>query len=80
MGYLIGVAIVFWAIVFAAVHGPFVFGYLALHAVTTGVFLLVIRRTDRKHENERPVATVRPTKAVASSHSNDRAARPQPAA
>lgn len=52
---MVGAAIVVWVAAFAAVYGPFVFGYIAMHAVTTGLFLLAIRRADRRHE-ERALA------------------------
>jgi hypothetical protein len=51
---MVGAAIVLWAAAFASVYGPFVFGYIAMHAVTTGVFLTAIRRADRRHERATP--------------------------
>lgn len=46
---MVGGAIAVWAVAFASVYGPFVFGYLGMHAVTTGVFLLAVRRADRRY-------------------------------
>ena len=40
-------AIVLWTATFWFVHGPMVFAYLAMHAATTGVFLIAIYRSDR---------------------------------
>jgi len=47
MRTMLPVAIVAWAVTFWFVHGPMVFAYLAMHAATTGVFLIAIYRSDR---------------------------------
>jgi hypothetical protein len=46
---MVGAAIVVWVAAFASVYGPLVFGYVGMHAVTTGLFLLAIARSDRRH-------------------------------
>ncbi|MCA9073564.1 MAG: hypothetical protein KDA93_00920 [Planctomycetaceae bacterium] len=49
MRVMIPAAIVVWAILFWFVHGPMVFAYLAMHALTTGIFLTAIHFADRGH-------------------------------
>ena len=76
---LVGTAIVVWAGTFAAVYGPFVFGYVAMHAATTGVFLLAVRRCDRRQER----VIAEPARAAASAVKQpigERRTRPQPVA
>jgi hypothetical protein len=46
---MVGAAIVVWAGAFASVYGPFVLAYVGMHAITTGIFLLAIRSSDRRH-------------------------------
>lgn len=81
LNVVIGAAIVVWASTFAYVFGPFVFGYIAMHLATTGIFVMAIRRTDRKYARR----TARPALATATSSSIrqpkvERRASPQPAA
>ena len=76
---LVGTAIVIWVGTFASVYGPFVFGYVAMHAATTGVFLLAVRRCDRREE----CGTAEPTRAAATALKqpvSERRTRPQPVA
>lgn len=76
---MVGTAIVIWAGTFASVYGPFVFGYIAMHAATTGVFLLAVRRCDRR--DERVIAE--PARAAATAvkqPAGERRTRPQPVA
>lgn len=77
---MVGAAIVVWAAAFASVYGPFVFGYIGMHAVTTGIFLLAIRRSDRRHAH----AAAEPAMSAASSRIKksvtERRTSPQPVA
>lgn len=77
---MLGSAFVTWAGAFAYVYGPFVFGYIAMHAATTGAFLVAIRRSDRQHTED----TARPSLAAAGATvkqpNSDQIAHAQPAA
>jgi hypothetical protein len=78
---MVGAAIVLWAVAFASVYGPFVFGYIAMHAVTTGVFLLAIRRADRRHEGATPQPAVKSSPSPAKQKSvKESRTSPQPVA
>jgi hypothetical protein len=80
LNIMVGAAIAVWAGTFSLVYGPFVFGYLAMHAVTTGIFILAIRRSDRINARQ-PMA--QPALAHASHAVRpkaERVARPQPVA
>lgn len=80
LNVMVGAAIAVWAVTFSYVYGPFVFGYIAMHAVTTGIFVLAIRRSDRINARQ-PIA--QPALATASHAVRpkaDRVARPQPVA
>jgi hypothetical protein len=78
---MIGAAIVVWAGLFALVHGPFIFGYIAMHALTTGIFLWAIRRSDRSHGSRRPAEPALATKkAGRKRQATERVAHPQPVA
>ncbi len=59
MRTMISAAIVVWALTFWFVHGPMVFAYLAMHAATTGVFLVAIYYADRSRNNAAPVQALR---------------------
>ncbi len=59
MRTMIPVAIAVWAATFWFVHGPMVFAYLAMHAVTTGVFLMAVVMADRARAKAAPVQTLR---------------------
>jgi low temperature requirement protein LtrA len=78
---MVGAAIVLWAGTFASVYGPFVFGYIAMHAATTGVFLLAVHRSDRRHSRAvvQPVRSTVPAAAVKQPLA-ERRSRPQPVA
>lgn len=49
-------AIAVWAAAFWFVYGPMVLAYLLFHAATTGVFLIAIRRADRKRLRRQTVS------------------------
>lgn len=81
LNVMVGTAIVLWTATFALVHGPFVFGYLAMHAVSTGLFLLAIRRADRLTESAAAQRRDVTTAGSAIKHrKHDRVASPQPVA
>jgi low temperature requirement protein LtrA len=78
---MVGAAIVLWAGTFASVYGPFVFGYIAMHAATTGVFLVAVHRSDRRHSR----VTVEPARTATTAPAikqpvAERRTRPQPVA
>jgi hypothetical protein len=77
---MVGAAIAVWAGTFAFVYGPFVFGYLAMHAVTTGIFILAIRRSDRINARQPLAQPALATASHAVRPKADRVARPQPVA
>lgn len=81
LNLMVGAAIVAWASTFAFVHGPFVFGYIAMHGATTGVFLLAIRRSDRVHDSGPATQpALAKSSAAIKRPAADRRARPQPVA
>ena len=61
MRIMLPLAIAVWAVTFWFVHGPMVFAYLAMHAVTTGVFLTAIYMADRSRAKAEPVQSLRVT-------------------
>jgi hypothetical protein len=50
---LVPAAIAVWVATFWFVHGPWVFAYLLMHLVTTGVFLAAICLSDRSRQAPR---------------------------
>lgn len=56
--------LVAWLIGCVSVHGPVIFAYLAMHAVTTGVFATFMWRAERTLAKSRSAAAVRPAKAT----------------
>lgn len=81
LNVLVGTAIALWAVTFSFVYGPFVFGYLAMHAATTGVFLLAIHRSDQARAKQLALQPARRAVSVSTSRpKTERIAQTQPAA
>lgn len=77
---MVGGAIAVWAVAFASVYGPFVFGYIGMHAVTTGVFLLAVRRADRRHAHAAAAPALSTAAAPVKKSMTERRTSPQPVA
>lgn len=55
--------LVAWLVGCVAVHGPVIFAYLAMHAVTTGVFATMMWRAERVlHASRAAAPAARPAK------------------
>jgi len=80
LNLMLGTAFVTWAGTFAYVYGPFVFGYIAMHGVTTGAFLLAIRRSDRQNSTDTARPALVAAGATVKQPNSKQVAQAQPAA
>jgi hypothetical protein len=64
---LLPTILIAWLVGCVAVHGPAIFAYLAMHAVTTGVFATLVWRAERAMQKSSSVnvATTTPSRPVA---------------